>query len=306
MDNYAAYGEMNLGDKTLSARVEKTLNQLSSDPEASISAACQDPHQAKAVYRLLSNDKFTAEAVLDVSKNETIKRIRESNVDTVLIPQDTTTLNYSGLKATEGLGLIGTDKNSRGLIMHSALAVGEDGQIFGLLAEKVWSRPEEEAGKKHSRNKRPIEEKESYKWLETMESADISSELKGVKVIHVCDREGDIYEMFARAYLKGMTYLCRKTHERKVESESGEELLNAFIEKQATAGYMEVEVPRSSHTKREARIAKLEIKYVQARIKKPSSVNISEETPESVEIRVISAKEIEAPEDVKEPISWQL
>jgi hypothetical protein len=55
MGEYRAYGEIKLGDKTLSQRVEKTLEQLSSDPEASIAGACKDPHQAKAVYRLLSN-----------------------------------------------------------------------------------------------------------------------------------------------------------------------------------------------------------------------------------------------------------
>ena len=68
MGEYANYREMKLGDKTLSERVEKTLEQLSSAPESSISGACKDPHQAKAVYRLLSNDKFTAEGVLDVGR----------------------------------------------------------------------------------------------------------------------------------------------------------------------------------------------------------------------------------------------
>ena len=307
MGDYAAYGEINLGDRTLSARVEKTLDQLSSDPGASISAACQDQYQAKAVYRLLANDKFTAEAVIGVSKNETIKRIRESNVDTVLIPQDTTVLNYNGLQATQGLGLIGTDKNSRGLIMHSALAVGEDGQIFGLLAEKVWRRPEEEAGKKHLRKKLPIEEKESYKWLETLDTADISDELSGIKIIHVCDREGDLYELFGKASHKGATYLCRRIHDRIVQNECEEEsLINAFIEELPIAGHMEVNVPRDSHTKREARVAEIEIKYGQTRIKKPSNLKISEQTPEFVEVNVISANEIKAPADVKEPISWQL
>jgi len=306
MGDYVAYGGIDLGDKTLSARVEKTFDQLSSDPEASISAACKDPHQAKAVYRLLSNDKFTAEAVIDVSKNITIQRIRESNVDTVLIPQDTTVLNYSGLKATQGLGLIGSDKNSRGLIMHSALAVGEDGQIFGLVAEKTWSRPEDEAGKKHLRKKLPIEEKESYKWLETLETADISSELSGIKVIHICDREGDLYELFGKANFIGATYLCRRIHDRVVQNECEEGLINVFIEKLPTAGYMEVNVARNSHTNREARVAELEIKYGKIQIKKPSNLKISEQTPEFVEVYVVSANEIKASADVKEPISWQL
>ena len=307
MGDYTAYGEVNLGDRTLSARVEKTLDQLSSDPEASISAACKNPHQAKAVYRLLSNNKFTADAILGVSKNETINRIRESNVNTVLIPQDTTTLNYSGLKETEGLGLIGTDKNSRGLIMHSALAVGEDGQIFGLLAEKIWCRPEDEAGKKHQRKKLPIEDKESYKWLETLETADISGELSGVKAIHICDREGDVYELFGKACLTETIYLCRRIHDRLIQNESGEySLINSFINKLPTAGYMEVDVQRNSHTKSEARVAEIEIKYGKTRIKKPSNLKISEHTPEFVEVYVISANEIKASEEVKEPISWQL
>ena len=306
MGEHAAYGEMNLGDKTLSARVEKVLDQLSSAPEASISAACKNPHQAKAAYRLLANDKFTAKSVLDVSKSETIKRIRESKVDTVLIPQDTTVLNYSGLKETQGLGLIGSDKNSRGLIMHSALAVGEDGQIWGLLAEKVWCRPEEETGKKQLRKKLPIEEKESFKWLETLDTADISAELDGVKVIHVCDREGDLYELFAKAYLKGATYLCRRVQERTVQNENEEGLLNAFIENLPTAGKMQLNVPRDSHTSREARVVELEIKYGQTRIKKPSNIKASSQMAESVEVYVISAQEKPAPEGVKAPISWQL
>jgi len=307
MRDYAAYGEINLGDKTLSARVEKTLDQLSSDPEASISAACKNPYQAKAVYRLLSNDKFTADAVLNVSRCETIKRIRESKVDTVLVPQDTTILNYTGLKETEGLGLISTDKNSRGLIMHSALAVSEEGQVFGLLAEKIWSRPEEEMGKKKLRKKLPIEEKESYKWIETIETADITNELDGVKVIYTCDREGDLYELFGRAHLKGALYLCRRIHNRIVQNEGEEEsFINTFIDNLPTSGYMKVNVPRDSHANREARVAELEIKYGKTRIKKPASAKISEQTPEYVEVSIISAKEINVPEEVKEAVSWQL
>ena len=307
MGEYANYREMNLGDKTLSERVEKTLEQLSGAPESSISGACKDPHQAKAVYRLLSNDKFTAEGVLDVSQKETVERIRASGVNTILIVQDSTYLNYSGLKATEGLGLICSDKNGRGLVMHSAIAVGEDGQTFGLVSEKVWSRPEEETGKKKLRKQLPIEEKESCKWLETLEKSDISAELGGVKAIHICDREGDVYELFCKAGLMGTTYLCRRIHDRKIQSAVEEEsYINAFIENLEPAGYTNVNVPRDSHTKRESRVAELEIKYGKTRIKKPSNLKTTDNTPEYVVVTVISAKEIKAPEQVKEPISWQL
>jgi hypothetical protein len=40
---------------------------------------------------------------------------------------------------------------------------------------------------------RPIEEKESNRWLETMENADRDIG-DAIKILHICDREGDNYE----------------------------------------------------------------------------------------------------------------
>ena len=45
---------------------------------------------------------------------------------------------------------------------------------------------------------------------------------------------------------------------------------------------------------------------IRERAKKPSNLKISEQTPEFVEVYVVSANEIKASADVKEPISWQL
>ena len=304
MGKYDAYGEIELNDKTLSKRVEKTLEQLSSDPTASISKACNDPHQAKGVYRLLSNEKFTAEAVHEISKQETITRIRESGVQVILIPQDTTAIDYYGLKNTTGLGNIGPGENSRGLMMHSAIAVGEDGRIFGLLKEKIWSRPAETKG---DRKTLPIEEKESYKWLETLRDAQLPDDLGGVHAIHLCDREGDLYELYARASVEGATYLCRRVQNRKIQSENGnEKYLDLFISNLPVNGILEVEIPRDSHTKREARHAQLEIKFGKAQLKKPANSRKTDTLPDSIGVNVISAKEINPQENVKEPISWQL
>jgi hypothetical protein len=55
---------------------------------------------------------------------------------------------------------------------------------------------------------RPIEEKEGVRWLETMEYAgrEISD---AIKVIPVCDREGDLYELFDTAIQSGRHFLIR-------------------------------------------------------------------------------------------------
>ena len=59
-----------------------------------------------------------------------------------LLVQDTTGLNFSGLKQTVGLGPLGEDKG-RGLWLHSLLAFRPDGLPLGLLGVKCWARPPE-------------------------------------------------------------------------------------------------------------------------------------------------------------------
>ena len=305
MGNYEAYRKIELGDKTLSARVEKTLDQLSAAPTSSISASCKDPYQAKAVYRLLSNEKFTAEALIEVSRKETAAKIRESGVRVVLIPQDTTSVNYGGLKETKGLGTTNGYTNSRGIQLHSSIAVSEEGRVFGLLAEKAWVRPVEELGKRIQRRHKAVEEKESNKWLEALEKSDISSELSDVKFIHICDRESDIYELFAKAEKEKKTYICRRCRSRVIKTETEEMEITRYLDNLPKAGELTVSVPRDSHADREARTAKLELKYGKTMMKKPPGIKQSKLMPKYVEVTFISAKEIDVPVGV-EGISWAL
>ena len=302
---YSEYAKIETGDKTLSGRVSKTLEQLGSSPSSSISAACKNPHQAKAVYRLLSNKKFTSEALLDVSRHETTERIRTSGVKIVLIPQDTTSINYGGLNETSGLGTTNGYKNSRGIQLHSSLAVSEEGHVFGLLSGKAWVRPVEELGKRTQRSEKPIEEKESNKWLETLDMSDISNELNGVQFIHICDRESDIYELFAKAESDKKTYICRRCRSRIVKTGTEELEITQYLNKLAPSGTVMINIPRDSHSKREARVATLELKYGKAMIKKPPKIKQSKVMPKYVEVTLISAKEINAPEGV-EAIKWEL
>ena len=55
---------------------------------------------------------------------------------------------------------------------------------------------------------RPIEEKESNRWLVTMGNAD-NGIPAAIKVIHVCDPEGDNYELFDKAIQSGRYFLIR-------------------------------------------------------------------------------------------------
>jgi len=304
MEEYVAYAGINSGDIEIDDRVVKTLNQLSQEPRASISSACRNKHQAKAVYRLLSNEKFQPEQVISVSAEESVKKIESSKASIVLIVQDSSTINYQNLRETGGLGVIGSSDKNRGMILHSALGVGINNEIYGLLGQEVIVREVESYGKRHQRKKLPIEDKESNKWLTMMEETEkhIPENVLGV---HVSDREGDIYEYFERCETLGSKYLCRRTHNRCVSDSHHE--IDSYIGNLPEAGVMKVHVPRDSHTKRKAREAKLSVKFGKTEIMRPSNLKMTDEhSLEKLTVYVISAVETDAASDVKEPISWQL
>jgi len=96
-----------------------------------------------------------------------------------------------------GLGTV-NGKDEEALLMHSVLAVRPDGHILGMLDNQVWARPPEEFGKAKDRKSRPIEEKESSKWLRGMVRAAALRDRfsPGTRLLHVCDREADIHEAF--------------------------------------------------------------------------------------------------------------
>jgi hypothetical protein len=80
-----------------------------------------------------------------------------------------------------------------GVNIHTCLTVTPDGLVLGALDQRGYNRPKprEETLTKEQQKNRPIEEKESKRWLEVMETVggNIGA---GTKVIQVCDREGDM------------------------------------------------------------------------------------------------------------------
>ena len=307
MGKYDEYARIKSGDKEIDKRVVKTLEQLSSEPSASISRACGDPHQSKAVYRLLSNMKFQTEQVVRVSAEESHKKLVISGCEIVLIVQDTSALDYGHLRASEEMGAINMNEKSRGLLLHSAIGVGIDNEIYGLMGQEIMIRPPESYGKKHQRKKKPIEAKESYKWLKMMEETQENIPA-GVTGVHVSDREGDIYEYFERCEQLGSKYLCRRTYNRKIKSDSGaSEYIDNYINGLSEAGEMSVHVPRDSHTKRPAREAKISVKFGTVDILRPRDMKLTNKSNlKKLTVYVISAVEKDAPPNVKEPVSWQL
>lgn len=286
-------------DKRIMRRLKMTGKQLSEYPNASIPQACQSIADIKGVYRLFDNKKVTPEGILAGHRAATNARIGKH--ETVLLVQDTTTLNYNSHPCVEGLGLFSAFPESRGLLLHTTLAVTTKGIPLGIMAQKYWTRSIEERGKKHKRKELSIEEKESNRWLEAMEESTegISDE---VRTVTVADREADIYELFKKSNDMGQNILIRAVGSRQVGSE--EKILRDTMEECRSAGKVRIKIPRNANDKKGEREVEFDIKYRTVEIKPPRR-RMKKNTVEPIELSVIYAKEID-PLEGEDAIQWLL
>lgn len=135
-----------LGDKRLTNRLVKIADKFSLMPESPINQACGGWSEVKAAYRFFQNENIEEKAILATHISKTKERIRGHKV--ILAIQDTSYFTYSNHKKTTGLGIICTkvgtnvNKETKGLIMHTTLAVSTKGLPLGMLDQKIYARPE--------------------------------------------------------------------------------------------------------------------------------------------------------------------
>jgi hypothetical protein len=292
-------GHARLGDQRLVRRLVGLLRDFYAQPQASIPQACQNRAKTKAAYRFLEHPKMTLAKVLEPHYESTAERLKSEKI--VLSVQDTTILDYSAHQATEDLGPIGNKKDEHviGLILHDTMAYSTTGVPLGLVDVQCWAR--DKAGKSVFRKQLPIEQKESFKWLKSYrQSAEMQKRCPGTTLVSVGDREADIFELFdlakADSAAGGPHILVRARHDRLLGE--GQKHLWESVSRQPVSGTQEIKVPRRGN--RRARVAKLEVRFSEVRLKEPGS-----KAGRKLTIWAVLARETNPPED-SEPIEWLL
>jgi hypothetical protein len=249
---------------------------------------------------MLGNEDFDREEILRTHRNATIKRMAEYG-GTILAVQDTTSLNYNTHEKTEGIGYIG-DK-TLGVNIHSCLAVTLEGLVLGILDQTSYNREQsKDDSKSHESKKiRPIEEKESFRWIKTLERSLTGIE-QGVNVLTVCDREGDIYELFNNAVTNDRLFLIRIAQNRMTVE--NKRILDE-IQKKECIGRTEVTIPRDSRRNLSERKAVLQIRYASFVIKRPQIRNTNKTLQASIVVYVVYIKD-EQKDTSSEPIELLL
>jgi hypothetical protein len=226
---------------------------------------------------------------------------RAAPMPVVLAVNDTTSLNYSGHLCTSGLGLVNNKTGkTRGLFLHSLLAFSPEEQPLGVLDMQFWARDPSTFGINHQRNSRPIEQKESYKWLRSYRSLQaLAAQTPDTRWVFVADREADLYELFelAQAAPSNPAVLVRVQHDRGLEGSS--QRLFAHLASAPEAGQIQVTVPRRPG--QAARTATVTIRFCPVEVSAPL---LKEQRP-SQQLWAVEAIELDPPAKA-EGLHWRL
>jgi hypothetical protein len=297
----AELGDANLGDKRLTARLLQMTGQFYAKPTANVPEACGSAMAAKAAYRFLDNETVEWQAILKPHYEATQARVRDQRL--VLVAQDSTSLNYSSHPHTEGLGPINDSELARGLMVHDTMAFTPQGTPLGLLNVQCWTRGS--IGSRYERYAKPIEEKESWKWIESYQAVSVvQKRCRSTSLVVVADREADIHEVFAeQATTKhGAQLLIRaeRSRNRKVLGDDNScDFLWDLLEAQPLIGTRELLVPPSE--KRAARLALLQVRTLPVTLRAPKR---KAQMP-AVRVWAVLAQELEPPAGV-EGLEWML
>jgi hypothetical protein len=287
----------NFGDARLRRRAQLVLGGLSQRPENSIPSAFGSWSETQAAYRLFSNEKVTADRVLEPHRDATLERMKEYPL--VLCVQDTTELDYTSKAQVQGLGPL-TYENSIGLYIHPTLAITPERLCLGVLDQWTWARDAQDHGGKdrQHRLKRPLEEKESFRWLEGYRRiCDLQTVLPQTRLVYVADRDSDLFELFEQGQTGEAAWLIRGIQDRRLTD--GRHLWEA-IEEAGVVGMLEFDLPAGSD--RPARHVVQTLRTTRLKLKPPYR---PDKKLHAVEVTAILARE-EAPPEGVEPIQWLL
>ena len=317
------FAEVRLGDKRLDARLVKLCDRFSDAPESPINQACADWAETKAAYRFFQNENVEVDQILAAHRCKTARRAKKQKI--ILAVQDTSYFVYTSHPKTEGLGKMSLKKGknvekiySKGLVVHTCLAVTTKGLPLGLLNQKIFSRKLRSEMTRRDKGSNPhdylpVEEKESYRWLETL--GNTKAVMGDTEIITVCDREADLYDFFKFSFRIDSPVLVRARANRTINrrsryTEKGIVKLWEHMHQQPETGSYTIEIPKRSkrkHSKeRRARTATVTVRFGSFRLNPPrNNPKHNKEHLPDMEMNAVYVLE-QNPPDGEESVEWML
>jgi Transposase Tn5 dimerisation domain/Transposase DNA-binding len=286
---------LDFGDVRRNNRFVSIINNISKQPGSSIPKQNEGWYDTKATYSFYKNEDVSLGSLKQAIAGFGCKQVE--GLSRILVAHDISNISYNDLQA-DGLGYL-ANKDGRGVICYSSIAISDQGVPLSLLYQHSWTRQEEELGKAKRRTTIPFEQKESYQWYKGMSQVNEQLGNHAIQKIHIADREADIYELFFHAYEPNTDLLIRSRHNRQLSD--GSPLWEA-VSGQPLAATIELQLPDKTGKKRAG--IEVEVRYDQVEILRPQRSN---NQYESVELSAIEIKQRGEKKDWQEEVlHWKL
>jgi hypothetical protein len=304
---------VDLGDTRRERRARSVGELLAASPDATLPDAMGDRAAIEALYRHLSNEAVTLEAVLTPHAEKAAKRVAIRQAAYAI--SDTTEFIFPGTAERDGLGTV--NGHDQGFLAHLTLSVAADGSRtpLGILAVETWTRTELK-GERNSATRKRDGARESLRWARGVAAAE-SRVGSTASLIHVADREGDIYELLAELVAAKRRFIIRAAQDRAVEPMEPGDASRLFDLARTTPTSFTLEVPLSSrgqakdrppqnrktHPARRERTAQLSFAARSVVLRRPGCSDASQ--PASVTVNVVHVFEL-GPPPGEPPVEWTL
>lgn len=247
--------------------------------------------------RFLRNERVSVAEMASHAAARTADRVAGREI---IVVQDTSELFLGGRRAkANGYGPVGKGGGTRGLLLHAALAIdaGNDA-LLGLVDAQVWNR---DKGKVTARRSRATADKESRRWISaTAKAGEGLSDAHSITVIS--DREGDIYEHFARRPAN-VELIVRASWDRQIKLTSGKSArLFAFGDSLPKVARFSATIPAAPG--RKERTAQLVLRFSPVTLCRPHP-SPAPDLPDTIGLTMVDVREVSSTHDGK-PIHWRL
>ena len=289
-----------LGDKRRTRRLVQYARRMAEKPDGSTPQQTETWAECKGVYRIFRRPEVTFNAVTTVHHQQTL----DTAAGVCLVISDTTELDYGYKSQRKGLGRL-TTTTHRGFFLHTALVVdATQGDVVGVGAQELWKRSlrKKERVRRVACRKRATE---AEVWGRVMDR--VVPTTPGVKLIHVCDRGADNFDVFAHLSVKKDSWVIRAAQlTRKVRYDQRVMKLSEVLKSARMLGEYQVHI--AANGKQKARWAAVEVRGAQITLLRPregSTTFVMDRNIEEIDTQVVEVREVNPPKGC-EPVRWVL
>lgn len=258
------FGNVQLFNIKKAKRLIGIAARLAESKGASLAQLYDSWYDTKATYTLLKEPVMTPDCIQTPHRKIAFQNIENWQGD-VLAIEDSSEFEWNNKEPIKGLGPVGSGRDcDQGFILHSTLAIGikdkEGLEVLGLPFQEYYVRPP--VMEKKRRRERTNETIETDLWRNIIKNEALPA---NCKVIRVCDRGADIYEVFKETKEYGCRHIIRLKHDRKIVTEDCQ--IKSFMKNLESRGQFQIEKRIKDGTKNE--IIKLNVNWKRISVRAP-------------------------------------